>query len=57
MKGDLSNISPSLTAALADRHRIDRELGQGGMVRRSIDKATASAAERQTKDSQHTTGD
>ena len=38
MKGDLSNISPSLTTALADRYRIERELGQGGM-------ATLSAAE------------
>ena len=38
MKVDLSNISPSLTTALSDRYRIERELGQGGM-------ATLSAAE------------
>ena len=81
MKGDLSNISPSLTTALADRYMIERELGQGVMVCRSVAKATtrllslerhdlggrghfsdtsrvaASAADRQTIDSQHTTGD
>ena len=27
MKGDLSNISPSLTTALGDRYRVERELG------------------------------
>ena len=69
----------SLTSALADRYRIERELSQGGMVRRSVAKATtrllslkrrdlggrshfsdtsrvaASAADREIKDSQHTT--
>jgi len=38
VKVDLSNISPSLTTTLADRYRVERELGQGGM-------ATLSAAE------------
>jgi Trp operon repressor len=56
VKGDLPNISPSLTTALTDRYRIERELGQGSMARRSVAKATASAADRPTKDSQHTTG-
>ncbi|HSR92345.1 MAG TPA: protein kinase, partial [Gemmatimonadales bacterium] len=28
----MSNIPPSLTAALADRYKIERELGQGGMA-------------------------
>jgi hypothetical protein len=30
----------NLTSALADRYRIERELGQGGMVRRSVAEAT-----------------
>ena len=40
MKGDLSNISPSPTTALANRYRIEREVGQGGMACRSVAKAT-----------------
>ena len=34
------NFAP-LTAALSDRYRIERELGQGGMVRRLVAEATA----------------
>ena len=30
----------TLRASLADRYRIERELGQGGMARRSVAKAT-----------------
>ena len=30
-----------LTAALADRYRLERELGQGVMVRRRVAEATA----------------
>ena len=59
----MSNMSPSLTTALADRYRIERELGQGGMVRRSglashcgdTSRVAAIDANRQIKDSQQTT--
>ena len=30
-----------LAAALSDRYRLERELGQGGMVRRRVAEATA----------------
>jgi hypothetical protein len=30
-----------LTAALADRYRLERELGQGSMLRRRVAEATA----------------
>ena len=29
---DAANVAPRLASALADRYRIERELGQGGMA-------------------------
>jgi hypothetical protein len=37
----MTTIPPGLTAALADRYRLERELGAGGMARRRVAKATA----------------
>ena len=41
MEVTVGDIVNRLTAALADRYRLERELGQGGMVRRRVAEATA----------------
>ena len=40
MTPDTLTIDPRLSSALADRYRIERELGQGGMACRSVAEAT-----------------
>ncbi len=43
LRGEVTvgEIVDRLTAALADRYRLERELGQGGMARRRVAEATA----------------